>query len=478
MKIITFPILITGLIIGSMSFGHKVLANTTDNSVQLQDKYKNTNINIVKSDYDAAEDLDARLNILKILEDYNGDNKDILLFLGDAYSRIAGVPTDVSKAIGFYNKSVEQGNLWGLIRVGDLCNDGTLIPRDPTQAFSFYKAAADKGLSFAKLRLGNAYLSGNGVGADITQGLRLIKESAETGDQWALMRVGDLYRFGDYVAVDRPAAIGFYQKAAIAGNDDGLIKLSDIYRDGVIASKDAQKSIAYLEQASDKGIKRARVILGQNHIWKKYGALSDPAKGMRLITQAHKMGEPSAAPALANIYMNGTLVARNPQRAIRILTKAADANNAAAVTQLLSYYRDGRNGALSQDIVKAREIFQKYQGVYTPAERLRQDIILQAATARHSEDYVKIVELLKTAPASIQSETISALRNVNANAFVFVVQERLKQRGFYEGKNNGLLTTATISSINKLCQQSVAAHKCSQGPLSPAAVRLIAVLLQ
>lgn len=478
MKIPIFSILIAGLIVTATSNVHSVFADNNDKNVQLQDKYKNININIVKSNYADAENINARLSILKTLESYNGDNKDILLFLGDAYSRIPGVPTEVTKSIDFYNKSAEHGNLWGLIRLGDLYNEGMLVSRDSVKAFSLYKSASDKGLSFARLRLGNAYLTGNGVRADVSEGLRLIKLSAETGDQWALMRLGDLYRFGDYVVVDGPAAIGFYQQAAIAGNDDALIKLSDIYRDGIIVAKDVQKSMSYLQQASDKGTKRATVILGQNHMGKKFGQLSDPALGMRLLKQAYEMGEPSAAPALANIYMNGSLVASNPQRAIRILTKAANENNTLAVTQLVSYYRDGKKDVLTQDIVKAREIFQKYQNIYTLSERLRQDIILQAATARTAEAYVKIVELIKSAPPKIQPETISALRNVNVNAFVFVVQERLKRRGFYAGKTNGLLTLATIQSINKFCQQSAAAPKCSQGPLSPAAVRLIAVLLQ
>jgi hypothetical protein len=104
-------------------------------------------------------------------------------------------------------------------------------------------------------------------------------------------------------------------------------------------------------------------------------------------------------------------------------------------------------------------------------------VLLAAADASSIEDYGRVAQLIETAPASVQVDTLTSLLNANANAFVYFAQKEMKKRGVYSGAPNGLLTSSTIKSINRLCSESVAADRCKQGPLHYQAARVISILL-
>jgi hypothetical protein len=67
-------------------------------------------------------------------------------------------------------------------------------------------------------------------------------------------------------------------------------------------------------------------------------------------------------------------------------------------------------------------------------------------------------------PKPQQTNTLVALKNVNLNALVFIIQTRLKDSGSYSGKLSGTLSSATLKSIAAFCKANSAAKSCSRAP--------------
>lgn len=303
-----------------------------------------------------------------------------------------------------------------------------------------------------------------------------IEEIAAKGNHWAMLLVGDAYARGEGTDADRARAISLYEDAAKAGNVFALTRLGEIYRDGFLAKADPARAISYYQQAVDAGSKRAAVILGESHMNYKFGRLSNPHTGFRLLQDALAASEPTAASALANAYIWARGIARNPSKALQILAQSADAGNAAAARALIAHHRAGRWTYVRRDLSRAQSVLDKYAPILSETELAREKFLMRAASAPSRNFAALADEIDKFGPAE-QAETISALRAANANAYVYVAQRRLKEKGLYKGALDGRLTRETIRAINTLCRQSPTAGACEEGPLDARAAQMIARLV-
>jgi hypothetical protein len=69
---------------------------------------------------------------------------------------------------------------------------------------------------------------------------------------------------------------------------------------------------------------------------------------------------------------------------------------------------------------------------------------------------------------------VRQIRGTNPNAFVFLVQARLKELGVYDGKSTGSLDRQTIQAINAYCTASAPIKSCNNGPLAETATKVLA----
>ncbi|WP_341486790.1 SEL1-like repeat protein [Pararhizobium sp. A13] len=396
--------------------------------------------------------------------------------LGDAYSQGGAVAVDGEKALSYYQRAIDAGNTNVLVRVGEVYRDGTIVTADPQKAFEAFQRAANAGNATGKIRLGDAFIKGIGVSKDAERGIALIKD-ATTRDSRALISLGDYLSRGDFVQADAKASLDAFLTAGEAGNAGAYLRLAEIYRDGMLVPRNVEKSVEYFRKAAGMGQRSALLSLGESHVYQRYGRKSDRNAGLKLIADAAKLGNEQAVVILANLQISGNGVSKNPAKAVKALLEAADARNARAANTLVAIYRDGRGKDISKNLVKAREYLSRYENLYSPTDLTRERIVLLAASASSIADYRQLSESLSAAPPVIQSSTISRLRASNPNAYVYVVQDRLKQRGLYSGPLNGMLTRSTIQALNKLCQKSPATNRCDRGPLNSAAANLVSVLL-
>ena len=73
------------------------------------------------------------------------------------------MPEDKVKALYWYRKSAELGNVRAQYLVADIYLNGLGIEKDPAQAAVWYRKAADAGDTDALYALGTLYRTGEGV---------------------------------------------------------------------------------------------------------------------------------------------------------------------------------------------------------------------------------------------------------------------------------------------------------------------------
>jgi TPR repeat protein len=415
---------------------------------------------------------------IKLLEEAasTGD-KGALQTLGDAYYKGLSVKVDGAKALQYYKAALDAGNRGVLLKLGEIYRDGIFVDANPALAFSYFQQAADADNIWAKVQVGRAYISGLGVEADHEKGIAIIEDVAKGGNGDALQLLGDFYQKGEIVSRDPKRARAEYEKSAAVGNPSAYVRLADLYRDGSDIPRSYEKSIEYYKKAIELGDTRAEVNLGENHAKRNFGKLSSPKIGIELLDHAVAAGDRRAVTVLANLYFSGTGVPRDIQHGLQLLAGAADNGSAPAASSLIALYRDGDLKQIDRNIEKAQSLLEKYKEIYLPGELIREQIALQAALAKTPTQLRDLAAALKSAPPSVQGETLQAIRKSNPNGFVLIGQIRMKEKGIYGGPLNGLLTSSTISAFRSLCNQIPTSGKCDRGPLHWSSAALISTLL-
>ncbi len=85
------------------------------------------------------------------------------------YSKGRGVPQDFAKALQWYRKAAEQGNVSAQSSLGIFYTTGRGVPQDDAEAVGWWHKAAEQGHANAQYNLGFMYGTGKGVPQDYVQ---------------------------------------------------------------------------------------------------------------------------------------------------------------------------------------------------------------------------------------------------------------------------------------------------------------------
>lgn len=417
---------------------------------------------------------DRAADAITALEQYaDRHNAEALMLLGDIYATGSLTQIDGAKAADFYQRSIDAGAKFAKYKLAELYRLGDVIPEDKGKAAELYEASAADGLAPAKVRLGLAYVDGQGVEADIDRGLGLLREAAATGDQMALNALGNIFSTpGNAVPPDAEEALKHFKRSAAAGNAFAMIRLGNIYLSGTLVDADVKEAMRYLRQASDAGVQQADVIIANAHLNGQLGGASKPSEGMIMLEKLAEAGSSEARASLADAYYFGKNTKRDTAKAVSILQLAAGQGDVLAAQRLIYFYRDAPAKGIAKDVDRAQKIFESVSSQMSPTVAARERVLLAAASAQGTGSLAEMAELLNEVPTNDQQTTISALRFTNPNAFVYIAQKRLREKGVYSGPLNGLLTSSTIRAMNTLCSTN-----CRMGPLNPESVKSLSVAL-
>lgn len=193
-----------------------------------------------------------------------------------------------------------------------------------------------------------------------------------------------------------------------------------------------------------------------------------------LLDGAVKGGVKGAAARLAKLQLEGLFPAKGLQGVISMLNDAAHNGDQTSARYLLELYRDGYGLLMQPDMDAAVAFLTTMEPVLGKDGTIVERIKLLAMT----NDSIDTLEAISAEYGQLSKKkaisTLDSLRRINANAYVYVLQERLAQRGLYTGALNGRLDAVTIKAFQAACLEANAARECAPGPLTSATGRILA----
>lgn len=419
-------------------------------------------------------DTSQGLQLIRLLAGAGNINAQTLL--GDLLSGGTLGYVDADGAIAAYQQAAHGGSVAAMVSLGDVFRSGDIVAVDLPKSFDYYAAAAAKDSASARLAVAEMLAGGQGVAQDVVSGLATLRIGAANGNGDAAMALGDLLLAGDVGQIDVAGAVEAYETAAAGGRTDAYLRLGELFRDGYYIRRDAERAVGYYRMAANAGESFGLYALGLGYLDRDFDALGSSAEGMELVQRAGAQGNQYAVTAIAGSYLFGQGVDADIERGLAILTAAAAAGNPAAALDLVAIYRDGlqRNGKslLRRREQMALQVLQSAKDRLDRGSYLYQTLLLDAAPSGFADPEKAIGQLAELSLRDRRSLVVRLLA-VNPNAFVALVQVRLRDLGYLNTRVNGRLNRQTIRAINAYCRFKAAQDICRPGPLSMATAQVL-----
>lgn len=202
-------------------------------------------------------------------------------------------------------------------------------PRNEARAVELFERAAEKGHKRAQLNLGTLYLRGQGVPRDLIQARAWLEKAAMNGDPYALYALGRAMSESQGPAnADLVRAADLYRQAAEKGHPLAALRYGLALADGSGIKRDPAAAHRWLVHAQKSGVPEAALALGD--IAARTPASRDKAANDKILKLAinwfevaANAGVSSAQFKLANAYIAGAGVARDPVQARLWYSRAA-----------------------------------------------------------------------------------------------------------------------------------------------------------
>lgn len=386
------------------------------------------------------------------------------LLLGTEYTKDRGtLPLDYAKAVVYLERAAALGMSEAYLTLADWHRRETGgLPQAKT--ITYLQLAVGAGVTEALMPLAYAYQRGTYGEADLAQAIRYFTMAADAGDATAAKQLVAVYRAGTGSPDDTQMLIKYLGISADAGDTGAMRALAAFYLDGEAVPQDLALAEQYLRTASDAGDSAAGVLLGRALFDGQIGAGRE-AEGISLLQAAFDGGAIDLAPRLADAYVRARGVDADLPKALGILQTASEAGDAAAKAALLNLYVRGSGRVLQPDLAAARALYETI-----PDEQrvgaVAANAALLASHGQSAAEFGSMWTLFAELDATLKARTGAAILRINKNAYVYMLQGVLAERGHYSGDLTGMLTSSTISAINRFCAELDIVEECRFGPLA------------
>ena len=270
------------------------------------------------------------------------DNAEIQYIIGRCYRYGDGVDEDRIKAMQWYRKAAEQGNVDALYEIGDLYSENTLDPYyegfDETASDDFIKwlsmalkcesPQARDGFALAYI---NCVYRHNHPELELetkineARDLELIRIAAGNGYAEAQYQLGCKYESGSGVAQSYAEAVKWFHKAAEQNSTYYYAqKLGEVYKKGLGVKKDYKEAIKWYLKAVESVNNGENII----HLAEAYELAGKYQEAVTWYRKAAERGIADAQCKLGDMYRLGRGVDRNLDEGIKWYHKAAEQDNA------------------------------------------------------------------------------------------------------------------------------------------------------
>lgn len=193
------------------------------------------------------------------------------LFLSPLLSLYAVTPIEVSKTIKETPKTVdlqaliqeaELGNKEAQARLGYLYTRGQGVTKNITKAVYWLRKAVEQNHVGSQCLLGIMYLKGvEGLPKDNKKAVYLLLKSAEQEMPLAQLCLGRIYYNGEVVPQDYQRAFYWLNKATQNGNIEAPAILGSMYFHGAGVPKNTEKALFWMTASAKRGYSNAQIMV-------------------------------------------------------------------------------------------------------------------------------------------------------------------------------------------------------------------------
>ena len=245
-----------------------------------------------------------------------------------------GTP-DPRRALEYFRRSHEAGDVDGTANMGWMYAHGEAVAEDQTEARRYYTLAHDNsGPLWALENLADMWREGTGGPTDPARAVTLYEEAAERDSAYAANWLGYFYDNGEAgLPVDYDRAVAYFTQAAEQGDTTGYYNLGSMYDAGRGVDQDLEMARHYYQLASDQGDADATYELA-NLLWHGELGYADEIEARRLMELAADRGAEWAFGDLGLMLRNGIGGARDPARAAEMFRLGLAGNDALSYVNL------------------------------------------------------------------------------------------------------------------------------------------------
>lgn len=224
-------------------------------------------------------------------------------------------------------------------------------------ASSDYPQAGD-----ANVQLSKILLNQDSDYYDLEEGLGILRDRARQGDTAAISELGVMYALGNLVPQDEVLGESYLKQAAAAQDISAVYRLAQLYsrRADLAPQPDAasiyfQLSLSMRYQRLVAGDCTQLLRLGTTYA-DEGSAFYDPAKAIAWFNAAFRIGDPQAAEALGDAYINGEGVEIDDVKALTFFEFAADHGRTTAMLRASELLLNKRS---KESTERARELLER-----------------------------------------------------------------------------------------------------------------------
>jgi TPR repeat protein len=265
--------------------------------------------------------------------------------LGDLYYDGTDAPADPALALNYYLRAVELGSQTRADRIAAIYARGSGVAASPAKAATFGemavaslspKAVRDPGAAYMLARL---YRDGTGVAPDLKRSAELFKSAADRGNLAAAQAVGDLYYSGIDGKPDYKSALSYYLTAIQGGQLLRAERAAAMLAQGTGGPVNAAKARElWLRAAEDRQAAGGDASALIFKVGRSFRDSGQPDRAYAYLTQAAAAGNPGAANALGDMFLNGEGVGRDARAALDWYLRAERAGSGARLERIAELY--------------------------------------------------------------------------------------------------------------------------------------------
>lgn len=286
---------------------------------------------------DKIEDL-----LHNIIDDAENGYEKAQLMLANCYYNGYGVDVDYTEALSWREKAAEAGDIQAQLLIAQQYFAGIGTLKDVKNAIHWYNLAAENGNTEAQYQLAEFFEVGtDGVRKNLSTAFYWYKKAAEADNVDAILKVGKMYDSGIGTSQNVDKAVYWYEKAAKRNYIDAMFALANIY---LYNYRDIEKCISTYETILELTRNNKLKALIMTKLGEFYslgiGVKKDSYKAMYYYRDAVANGSVDAAYLLGNIYLNQKNYTI-PKRAIEVFLLGACGGNIACQKKLAELYLNG-----------------------------------------------------------------------------------------------------------------------------------------